>query len=310
MAKNPNKIKAKRVASDWVLDITFTVVIVLVFVLTLYPFLNALAISLNDANNTVLGDITVYPRVPTLRNYELVFTNPKIWKAYAVTIARTVIGTVGGLLITGTLAFGLSRTSLKGRKFYTIFCLIPMYFGGGMIPTYFLIRQLGLFDSFWVYILPALVNLWNMILMRSYFQSLPEALEESARIDGANYFTIFFKIYMPLSTPIIATIALYFGVQHWNDWYAANIYINNQDLKPMQTVLMSIINEASFAEKMAATSGGASAADIANVAKGKEVNVRSITMATMFVTIIPIMVVYPFLQRYFVKGVMVGSVKG
>lgn len=308
MAKNPNKIKQKRVMSDWVMDTIFIIVIITVFVMVLYPFLNALAISLNDSNDTARGGITIYPRVFSTRNYELVFTNEKVYNGLIVSVARTVIGTLGGLLITGALGFGLSRTNLVGKKFYTFFCLIPMYFGGGLIPTYFLIRELGLFDSFWVYIIPSLVNLWNMILMRSYFQSLPEALEESARIDGANYLTIFFKIYMPLSTPIIATIALYFGVQHWNDWYAASVYVNDQSLKPIQTVLMSIVNEAAYAERMAAM--GANASDIANAAKGKNVNVRSITMATMFVTIIPIVIVYPFLQRYFVKGIMIGSVKG
>lgn len=308
MAKNPNKIKQKRVMSDWVMDTIFIVVIITVFVMVLYPFLNALAISLNDSNDTARGGITIYPRVFSTRNYELVFTNEKVYNGLIVSVARTIIGTLGGLLITGALGFGLSRTNLVGKKFYTFFCLIPMYFGGGLIPTYFLIRELGLFDSFWVYIIPSLVNLWNMILMRSYFQSLPEALEESARIDGANYLTIFFKIYMPLSTPIIATIALYFGVQHWNDWYAASVYVNEPSLKPIQTVLMSIVNEAAYAERMAAM--GANASDIANAAKGKNVNVRSITMATMFVTIIPIVIVYPFLQRYFVKGIMIGSVKG
>lgn len=308
MAKNPNKIKQKRVMSDWVMDTIFIIVIITVFVMVLYPFLNALAISLNDSNDTARGGITIYPRVFSTRNYELVFTNEKVYNGLIVSVARTIIGTLGGLLITGALGFGLSRTNLVGKKFYTFFCLIPMYFGGGLIPTYFLIRELGLFDSFWVYIIPSLVNLWNMILMRSYFQSLPEALEESARIDGANYLTIFFKIYMPLSTPIIATIALYFGVQHWNDWYAASVYVNDQSLKPIQTVLMSVVNEAAFAERMAAM--GANASDIANAAKGKNVNVRSITMATMFVTILPIVIVYPFLQRYFVKGIMIGSVKG
>lgn len=308
MAKNPNKIKQKRVMSDWVMDTIFIIVIITVFVMVLYPFLNALAVSLNDSNDTARGGITIYPRVFSTRNYELVFTNEKVYNGLIVSVARTIIGTLGGLLITGALGFGLSRTNLVGKKFYTFFCLIPMYFGGGLIPTYFLIRELGLFDSFWVYIIPSLVNLWNMILMRSYFQSLPEALEESARIDGANYLTIFFKIYMPLSTPIIATIALYFGVQHWNDWYAASVYVNEPSLKPIQTVLMSVVNEAAYAERMAAM--GASAADVSKAAAGKNVNVRSITMATMFVTIIPIVIVYPFLQRYFVKGIMIGSVKG
>lgn len=298
----------KRVASDYVLDIVSVTVIVLIFVLTLYPFLNSLAISLNDSNDTMRGGITIYPREFTLRNYELIFTNQKIWSAYIVTIARTVIGTVGGVFITGMLAFAVSRVNLVGRKVYTMLCLIPMYFGGGLMPTYFLILSLGLKNNFLVYIIPALVNLWNMILMRSYFQSLPEALEESALIDGANYITIFFKIYFPLSTPIVATIALYFGVQHWNDWFTANLYITDELLKPMQNILLQIVNEARFAEQMSAMTGVQ--VDMGNIMKNKSTNVRSITMATMIITIIPVLIVYPFLQRYFVKGIMIGSVKG
>ncbi len=306
--KENHKMKSKKVFSDYVIIIAMWVIMVTVFVTTLYPFLNSLAISLNNADNTVLGGITIYPRVPTIANYRQVFTNPMIWKAYGITFARTFIGAAGGLVITGALAFGLSRKNLAGRKFYTFFCLIPMYFGGGLIPTYFLIRNLGLTNTFWVYIIPNLVNIWNMILMRSYFQSVPDALEESARIDGANYITIFFKIYWPVSTPIIATIALYFGVFHWNDWFMPNIYITNQDLKPMTSVLLSIVSEASFAEKMAQS--GANAAAIANAGKGKETNVRSITMATMITSILPIVIIYPFLQRFFLKGIMIGSIKG
>ena len=236
----------------------------------------------------------------------------KMWhitiKSIKPTIILMFIFQVGGVLMTGMLAFAISRTNLVGKKVYAMLCLIPMYFGGGLMPTYFLILSLGLKNNFLVYIIPALVNLWNMILMRSYFQSLPEALEESALIDGANYITLFFKIYFPLSTPIIATIALYFGVQHWNDWFQANLYITQDYLKPMQNVLLAIVNEAKFAEQM--SSAGMGVTIDGNALKGKQTNVRSITMATMFVTIIPIIIVYPFLQRYFVKGIMIGSVKG
>lgn len=304
--KVSNKIKPKKVVSDYVLDILLVVIMVLVFVATLYPFLNSLAISLNDANDTILGGITVYPRKFTLENYKNIMKNPTIWKAYGITFARTIIGTFGGLIVTGSLAFALSRKTLVGRKFYTMLCLIPMYFGGGLIPTYFLIKELGLTNHFLVYIIPFLVNIWNMILMRSYFQSVPDALEESARIDGANYFTILYKIYWPVSTPIVATISLYFAVQHWNDWYTTFVYIRNPDLRPMTNVLLSIINEAKFAEQMASLG----VTDIGNAMRGKVTNVRSITMATMIVSILPIIIIYPFLQRFFIKGIMIGSIKG
>ncbi len=302
-------MKNKKIFSDYVIDILVFVTMTLVVVTTLYPFINSLAISLNNADDTAKGGITLFPRVFTLRNYELIFNNPKIYQAYFITVARTVVGTASGLLFTSVLAFGLSRSRLVGRKFYTMLCLIPMYFGGGLMPTYFLIRSMGLMNNFLVYIIPSLIGLWNMILMRSYFSSLPEALEESARIDGANYFTVFFKIIFPLSTPIVATVCLYIGVMHWNDWFVPNIYIFQENLKPMQSILLSIISEAKFAEQIAASAGG-SVADLGNIGKGKQTNVRSITMATMIITILPIIMTYPFLQRYFIKGIMIGSVKG
>ncbi len=306
----PHKMKSKKVFSDYVISVLIFVIMLVVSVTTLYPFLNALALSLNEAQDTTRGGITIYPRVFTLESYKGIFTNPDIWHAYLITILRTVIGTVGGLLVTGSMAFALSRKSLVGRRFYSIFCLIPMYFGGGLIPTYIVTRSLGLVNNFWVYIIPSLVNIWNMILMRSYFSGVPDALEESARIDGANYFTVFFKIFWPVSTPIIATIALYFGVQHWNDWYVPTIYMTSrEDLKPMTCVLLRIINEAAYAERMAAQ--GMSAAAIGQAGMGRKmVSARSITMATLIVSIIPIIVIYPFLQRYFIKGIMIGSIKG
>ena len=299
---------AKKSVGDYVVLTLMVVIMVVVFVATLYPFLNSLAISLNYADDTILGGITTFPRKFTLDNYKNIFNNPTIWRAYGITFARTIIGTVGGLLVTGSLSFALSRKNLVGRKLYTMLCLIPMYFSGGLIPSYFLIKTLGLTNNFLVYILPALMNVWNMILMRSYFQSVPEALEESARIDGANYFTIFFKIYWPVSTPIIATIALYFGVAQWNDWYTTYVYVTDENLRPMTSVLLTIINEASFAERMAAQ--GVDASVIGQASAGRAVNVRSITMATMITSIVPIVAIYPFLQRYFIKGIMIGSIKG
>ena len=302
-------MRRKKTVGDIILDIMVLLTMLLVLIATLYPFLNSLALSFNNADDTTRGGITIWPRIFTTRNYELIFANSKIYKAYSITVLRTLIGTVVGLLFTATLAFGLSRRNLKGRKFYTYFCLIPMYFSGGLIPTYFLIRSLNLLNNFWVYILPNLVNLWNMLLMRAYFKSVPDALEESARIDGANYFTIFYRIILPVSMPIVATICLYIGVFHWNSWFDAAMFISSQQLKPMQTVLISIISEAKFAEQIASAAAGASV-DVGSIGRGKVVNVRSITMATMIVTIIPIVIVYPFLQRYFIKGIMIGSIKG
>lgn len=295
--------------SDIILDGAILVIMIILLMSIMYPFLNSAAISFNNADDTTRGGVTVFPRQPTLRNYELVFTNPRITTAYFITIARTVIGLITGLLFTATIAFALAHKQLVGRKLYITLCLIPMFFGGGLIPTFFLMKELNLVNSFWVYILPNMLNLWNMMLMRNYFQSIPEALEESARIDGANYIKILFSIILPISTPIVATIGLYIIVFHWNQWFDASIYISNQDLKPIQTILSSIIAEASFADRIAAMSGGASV-DMGNIGKGKVTNVRSLTMATMMVTIIPIVIIYPFIQKYFNKGIMIGSIKG
>ncbi len=304
-------MKRKTTAGDVVFNTILYVVLVIMIVVTVYPFLNSLAISLNDADDTTKGGITVYPRIFSIRNYELIFQNPKIYNAYFITIMRTLVGTVTSLFCTALLAFGMAHPFLKGRKLYTMICLIPMYFGGGLMPYYFLIKWLGMTNSFQVYWVPGIIGIFNMILMKTYFQGIPLALEESARIDGANLWTVFFKIIFPISTPIVATIALFVGVGQWNAWFDASIFITKQELKPMQNVLLSIISEARYAEQLAALASSTGVTvDASNVNKAAKVNVRSITMATMIVTILPIVMAYPFLQRYFIKGIMVGSLKG
>ena len=302
----------KRTASDYVLDGFIHLFMLIVIVAVMYPFLNALAISFNHAEDTARGGIGLWPRVFSTESYRSILTNPIIWNAYFITVMRTLIGTVTALFCTGIIAYGLAHSNLVGRRVYALICLIPMYFTGGLIPVFLMIRAMGLFNSFAVYIIPSLIGLFNIILMRTFFQSLPESLEESAMLDGANYLTIFFKIIVPVSTPIIATIALFVGVFHWNDWFFGNVYITQPELRPMMNVLLGIINEAAFAERMAALTGQGAAvgAAIAAEGRGRPVNVRSITMATMFVAIVPVIIIYPFLQRFFIKGIMVGSIKG
>jgi putative aldouronate transport system permease protein len=171
--------------SDYIIDGVIFLFMIIVLVGVIYPFVNAGAISLNDADDTARGGITFYPRIFTLKNYQLIFKNSAIMRAYFITISRTVVGTITGLFFTGLLSFALAHRNLAGRKFYTMMCLIPMYFSGGLIPIYFVIKWLGLVNTFWVYIIPLIINLWNMILMRTYFQGIPTALEESARMDGS-----------------------------------------------------------------------------------------------------------------------------
>jgi len=297
----------KRTATDWVIDIIIWLIMIIVIVAVMYPFLNALAISLNHAEDTALGGITIFPRRFSLESYSTILTNPVIGRAYFITISRTLLGTLSALFVTGILAYGLAHSDLVGRKYYAIFLLIPMYFAGGIVPQFLMLRAMNMFNSFWVFVVPHMVGLFNVILMRTFFQQLPDSLEESAKLDGANYLQIFFRIIIPISTPIFATIALFVGVFHWNDWFWGNIYITNQALRPMQNILLSVINEAQRDAALAALGGAA-----ARAAGGgtRPVNVRSITVATMFVTIAPIIAVYPFLQRFFIKGMMVGSIKG
>jgi len=306
----------KKSVGDYLIDTFVYGFLIILTISVLYPFINALAISFNHASDSMRGGIYLWPRVPTLESYERVFTNPRIWNAYFITISRTSLGTVSALFVTSLIAFALSNKKLVGRRFYSLFCIIPMYFGGGLIPYYMLIRNLQLMNTFWVYVIPNLVGLFNVILMRTFFQEIPESIKESAHIDGANHITVYFKIILPISTPILATIALFIGVFHWNSWFDGTYFVTLQELKPMQNILLQVVNEAAYAERIAALSGGAgagassAASAMGALARGRPVNVRSITMATMFVTIFPVLIVYPFLQRFFVKGIMIGSVKG
>lgn len=280
-------------------------ILLLIAILTLFPFINTLAVSFNAAYDTAKGGIYLYPRIFTLENYKVIFSFPNLYTSFLVTISRTIIGSFVSLLVTGMFAFGLSKPNLKGKNFYMGMSILTMYFSGGLIPYYLLIRSMALTDNFLVYILPYAVGVFNMIIMRTYFKSLPEALEESAKIDGAGLFTVFFKIVVPLSGPIIAVMMLFNAVFQWNSWFDANIFINKQELKPLQMILIRIIASSRADEAIASAGAAASILDAQKV-----INIRSITACTIIVTIVPIIIVYPFLQRYFAKGIMIGAVKG
>lgn len=295
----------RRRANNIGAEIIMYVILTLTAFVTLFPFINTLAVSLNKAYDTSRGGIYLYPRIFTMENYVIILQHPDLKQGFIVTIARTIIGTVASLLFTGMLAYGLSKSNLKGKNIYMGLSILTMYFGGGLIPYYLLLRSMHLIDNFLVYIVPNLIGVFNMIIMRTYFKSLPEALEESAKIDGAGYFTIFFKIILPLSAPILATIALFSGVFHWNSWFDANLFISKQSLKPLQMVLIKIINSTRIDTALAEAGAGAQM-----LAAQKVVNIRSVTASTIMITIIPIIIVYPFLQRFFVKGIMIGAIKG
>lgn len=269
----------------------------------LYPFWNALVVSLNVGIDTAKGGITVWPRAFTLDNYKIVTNDDNLLNAFLISIYRTVAGTVLAIFMTALLAYGMTKTYLMGRQGYMVFFVFTMYFGGGLIPTFLLIRSLGLFDSFLVYIIPSLISVWNMIIFRTFFKGLPAGLEESAQIDGCSNWGVFFRIILPLSGPILATLGLFTAVAHWNDWFVPSIYILNEDLLPVQTVLRRLLN-ANIRDLSGLDSGS-----LSRIQNSQQFTTRSLVSATMMVVSLPIILVYPFLQKYFVKGVMIGSLK-
>lgn len=294
--------KVQRPVSERVMMVVITIFMVLFCFCTLYPFINTLAISFNEGPDTLKGGIYFVPRIFTFQNYEEIFSDSSILSAYTITILRTFIGTVFTLMFTGLLAYGLSKKYLRGRKFYMVLCTFAMIFNAGLIPTYMLYRDAKLINNFWVYILPAAVNIWDMILMKNFFQQLPEEVEESAEIDGAGTMRIFFSIVIPISMPIIATIAIFSAVGQWNSWYDAYIFCTTRtDLHPIQTYLYKVI-----ALSQATSSNAAESQLLARL----KTNVTTIRAATVVITILPIIFIYCLFQKHFIKGVMVGSLKG
>ncbi|WP_405083235.1 carbohydrate ABC transporter permease [Paenibacillus chitinolyticus] len=272
----------------------------LVCFVTLYPIWYVLVHSFNNGTDAMQGGIYWWPRVPSLDNYRAVFENTGIMKAMGITVAKTVIGTAAHVFFTSMVAYAFSRRELVGRQVYMMLGTVTLFFSGGLIPTYLLIRDLGLLDSFWVYILPAMFNFFDLIIFLAFFREIPAGLEEAAKIDGAGDFTIFCRIVFPVSMPVVATIALFHGVYQWNDYFTGMIYINNPDLQPIQTFLYRVVAQSSSNQMLAAAPGG----------MAKNVTSQSIKLATMVVTTLPIVLAYPFLQKYFVKGFMIGSIKG
>lgn len=297
--KNRNAIHKS--AEDHVINIFALVVCVLVTLISLYPIYYCLINSLNDGKDAMKGGIYLWPRIFSLENYKAVFQEDTLLRSFLMTVARTVCGSVLHVLFTAMTAYALSRRELMLRKLYVALGIITMYVGGGIIPTYLLYKNLKLINTFWVYILPGMFSFYNMILMMSFFRQLPESLVESARIDGATHFTVFRKVILPLSPPIIATVALFVGVNCWNDWYAPAYYILDEELMTMPATLLRLMNEAEAQQKLARL--------YSQVQVRPSVTLESVRYATLIVSVAPITILYPFLQKYFIKGMMIGSVK-
>ncbi|MDF2652981.1 MAG: transporter permease [Paenibacillus sp.] len=269
---------------------------------TIFPFLNLIAKSLSGEEAVVSGKVTLLPVDLQFGTYRYVIENSMFLNAFKVSVTVTIVGTALALFMTTLAAYPLSKPRLRGRKWFILMYIFTMLFSGGLIPTYLLMQNLHLLNTLPVLFLPAMVSVYNMLIIKSYFESLPDELEESAKLDGASNLTILWRIILPLSMPVLATIALFFAVHFWNDYVTSLIYINSADLKPLQLYLKELF---------------VSSSDVF-LRTGQEVNVdaamnvspQAIQAASIILATLPILLIYPFLQKYFVKGVLVGSVKG
>lgn len=285
---------------DW---INYLFMTVLAFIM-IYPLWYCIVGSLNEGMDYIRGGVFLWPRKPTLANYKAVFLDNSILRAFGVTIAKCIVGTLTSVLCTSMVAYAITRPALKLKKAYIPFIMLTMFFSGGLIPYFILIVDLNLYDSFWVYIIPTMFSAYNMVIIQSFMRELPRELIESAKIDGASEFRIFFQMILPLSKPVLATIALFTIVNHWNSYFDAMMYTTSQDLQTIQLFLKKVITDPSIAR------GLGSAATISIPDQATTLTPQVVKMATMVVTALPVVCVYPFLQRYFVKGVTIGAVKG
>ncbi len=274
---------------------------VLFCVITLYPVLNTVAISFNDGTDAVRGGIHLLPRMFTFKNYEIVLGKQNIITAAIVTVARTVIGTLLALFTNALLAFIVSRKKFLFKSQLSLFWVLTMYINGGLIPVLLLYKNMNLTGTFWVYVIPGMISAFNMLVIRTYMQGISDSLEESAQLDGAGYFTIFVKIISPLCMPVYATVALFVAVYQWNSWFDAMLYNRmNTKYTTLQYELMKLLSS------VTQQGGNANPGDTANASTVTPVTVRA---AATVATMLPIIMLYPFLQRYFVTGLTIGGVK-
>ncbi len=296
--------RPRRSVEDVAVDAFAYLFCVALFLVTFYPFWYALIVSFDNGIDFLKGGVFLWPRQFSLANYKVVFSSTALVHSAFVSVARTVVGTAGSVLATGLFAYGMLEKDLLFRRLYVFLMVFSMYVSGGIVPVFLLYRATGLLDTFWVYVVPSLLSVFNVIIMLSYFRELPASLRESARIDGANELTIYLRIIMPVSLPIVATIALFNGVAQWNNWFDTAFFAPSRNLRTLSFMLKEIVNQMDVTSVMGATD------TYESVERQKHVIPETIRMATMLVVVVPIICVYPFLQRYFIKGMLVGSIKG
>ena len=278
------------------LDIIICAILVFYAILIIFPFWNAFVISLSSEQSYLKNNLLLWPTELDLTSYQKVFTNNELWNGFGITMILLIGGTLYQLFFTVITGYALSRHKWTGKNLVMNMILVTMFFGGGMVPYYYLIKGLGMINTIWVMIIPGAIDTFNMLLMRNYFASLPAEMEESAKIDGANDVIIFVKIFLPLSLPMLATVGLFFAVGNWNSWYNAMLFIpDDRSIWPLQMVLRTMITKVS--------------SNIENPTAQEDFS-QGLTMASIFFTIVPMMCFYPFLQRFFVKGIVVGAIKG
>ncbi len=303
--KNPNHIKNGSVVAD----VIIYAILALLALICIYPMYYVIILSISEPIHAQTLDVYLYPKGIYWGSYESVLKESKLWISYANTIIYAGVCCIGMLITCAMAAYPLTSTYLVGKRFLVMFILIPMYFGGGLIPQFIIMSKLHMYNTRWAIIFPGIVSMWYIILVRTYFASIPEELREAARIDGANNFQILWNVYMPTSKPIMAVIAIYTIVAQWNSWYAASIYLTNENLQPLQLYLRRLlILQQNLANQQANGAGGTSDGD--DLAQKMILSADQLKYTMIVVATLPVLVVYPFLQKYFVKGVMVGSLKG
>ena len=281
--------------------------VILSVAIVLYPLIYIISASISNPQAVNSGEMWLFPKGFTMEGYKTILQNNSIWRGYLNTIYYTVLGTSINLIVTLPAAYALSRPDFYGHKTFTTFMLITMFVSGGLIPSYLLVKNLHMLNTVWALVLPGAVSVYNIVVTRTFFQTtIPREMEEAAIIDGCSDFKLFFKIILPLSTPIIAVMALFYGVGHWNSYFSALIYLSDKSMYPLQMVLREIL----VLNDMSSTPTGGMTAEMAELMYSKQQLAAIIKYGVMIVSTLPIIVVYPFLQKYFVKGMMVGSVKG
>jgi putative aldouronate transport system permease protein len=297
-------MKKKRKPGDIVFDCVNILLMLLVIAVTFYPFWYAVVGSFNEGQDYMRGGVYFWPRAWTLKNFKAALINSQIFNAFKVTLARTALATIGHIFVTSLFSYALTRKKLKLKGLYKTLGLITLFFSGGLIPYYLLINWTGLYNTFWVYIFPGLFSFYHAIIFMSFYKQIPEMLIESASIDGAREYGIYIKIILPLSKPVLATISLFVAVANWNSFFDSMMFTSSVSLQTVQLYLMKIIkfqNASSVLANQIQSSMGA---------EYKKTTSVSIQMATMVVATAPIIVLYPFAQKFFIKGMMIGSIKG